>query len=289
METLYQVILQIGLLLFTQTKTPTTGGLESFFEKETFLGIKVDPNVILAISVSWNLKTCIFIHLKAVSIEKEFFGFKAKGAVLMWAIFAIIRRAASIIAFFTPSLGLFSLLHHWQAENTPFKVRLDQARDLKNNSALESIKINLYNMTKEVPWSSLDRWNYEDPAHPTPPPYTIYTGLSLQTIFLSFFGLSLLQVIAFFIVKVKTSDSFAAKEDYFLKFTHLLQVINLPFPFQDWDVGHYDSVQMVRGRYRKTEAEMMASFGVNFVFTLIFMVPLSYTGIVLLCFNAMDF
>ena len=90
-------------------------------------------------------------------------------------------------------------------------------------------------------------------------------------------------------MKVKTSDSFAAKEDYFLKLTHLLQVINLPFPFQDWDVGHYDSVQMVRGRYRKTEAEMMASFGVNFVFTLIFMVPLSYTGKVLLCFNAMDF
>ena len=93
METLYQVALQIVLLFFTQTNTPTTGGLESFFAKKTFLGLEIDPTWILVIFVGLSLKSCIFQHIKAVSAEKGFFGLKAKLAVFAWAVFATIRKA----------------------------------------------------------------------------------------------------------------------------------------------------------------------------------------------------
>ena len=280
METLYQVALQIVLLFFTQTNTPTTGGLESFFAKKTFLGLEIDPTWILVIFVGLSLKSCIFQHIKAVSAEKGFFGLKAKLAVFAWAVFATIRKVASIVCFFTPSLGLFNLLHHWQAENTPFKARLEESQKLINNDVqhFQTEKIELYNMTEEVSWASLDRWDYQDPEHPTPPPYSIYTGISLQHTFFAFMGLIILQILMLVIVKLCTSKKFCEEKNYFHKLTHLFQITNLPFPYEDWDVGNYDSVSAFRERYNKIQREMLASYAVTFVSTLISMIPLAVTG-----------
>ena len=179
METLYQVALSIVLLLFTRTETPTTVGLESFFEKNTFLGLKASPSTIITISVIWSLKTCVFLHVKSIRVEKKgFCGFKTTcGALFPWAVFATTRKVASIVIFFVPSLGLFSLLHHWQAENIPFKARLDME---KKSHDITHDNIELYNMTKTISWSTLDRWTYDDMKHPKAPPYTLYTGLSLK-------------------------------------------------------------------------------------------------------------
>ena len=121
MEVFYQVSLQIILLLFTQTKTPTTGGWESFFEQDSYLGLPLHPETILALSATWSLKTCIFLHIKTISVEKGFFTVTSRMAVFCWALFATLRKVLSNLAFFTPSLGLFSLLHHWQAEQIYFK------------------------------------------------------------------------------------------------------------------------------------------------------------------------
>ena len=65
--------------------------------------------------------------------------------------------------------------------------------------------VQLLNMTGKLLWSDvnrwfwmddagsgLDRWNYyEDPAEPKPPPYTQYTGFTLQCTFALFFMLPL--------------------------------------------------------------------------------------------------
>ena len=278
MKTLYAASLQILLLLLTRTKTPTTRGLESFFEKDTFLGVNVNPDLILAISVSLSLKTCIFMHIKAVSMEKGIFRMKAKIAVFAWAVFAIVRRIISVLAFFSPSLGLFSLLHHWQAENTPFKVRLDMISE--NPANFQTSNIHLYNMSEEVAWSLLDRWNYKDQNDPVPPDYSIYTGTTLKYTLFAFTALFCLKMMLFLVIKICTSEDFRERKNYFHKFTHLFQVTNIPFPYQDWDVGNYNSIQTFIDRYRKTEIEMLASFGITFLFTLIYMIPLTYTGVI---------
>ena len=201
---------------------------------------------------------------------------KAKIAAFAWAVFAIVRIIISVLAFFTPSLGLFSLLHHWQAENIPFKVRFDMIG--KNPANFQTSNILLYNMSEEVAWSSLDHWDYQDHNNPLSPPYSIYTGMTLKYTYLAFTALFCLKMMLFLVIKICTSEDFRERKNYFHKLTHLFQVTNLPFPYQDWDVRNYNSVQTFRYRYRKTEIEMLASFGITFLFTFIYMVPLIYTG-----------
>ena len=65
-EVYYQIPLQILLLLMARTETATTGGLQSFFEKDSFLGIEASPTTILTASVILSLISAIFKHIKAM-------------------------------------------------------------------------------------------------------------------------------------------------------------------------------------------------------------------------------
>ena len=94
---------------------------------DSFLGLPVTPTQFLTISLISSLLSTIFKSIKMIKLEKGFLRFKPKLMVGIWSGFAAIRKVSSIVAFFTPSLGLFSILHHWQYENIPFKVRLEQA------------------------------------------------------------------------------------------------------------------------------------------------------------------
>ena len=161
----YQVPLQIILLLLAITETPTTGGLEAMFKQSSFFGIKnLDPKAVLALSVSWSLRTCVFLHLKSVATEKGFLQTTSKIAVFLWGLFAVMRRVLTLVAFFIPCLGLFSVLYHWRAELIPFRIRLEYAA---NVTADDLIKLRGLNET--IFWSQLDRWDYSDPDRPSPP------------------------------------------------------------------------------------------------------------------------
>ena len=87
------------------------------------------------------------------------------------------KRILSLFAFFIPSLGLFDILYHWHAEQFPFQLRAYGFIKGPNDT------LELYNMTEEVLWSDIDRWDYDNSI---PPGYTLYTGLTLGQTFLSF-------------------------------------------------------------------------------------------------------
>ena len=83
----YQIALQIVLILLTLTETATVSGLEAFFKKDSkvVFGIPLSPMTVIVISVLWSLKTGILLHSKLLSMEKGFFGFKAKCITCLWA------------------------------------------------------------------------------------------------------------------------------------------------------------------------------------------------------------
>ena len=62
LESIVQVLLQTVLLLVASTSTPTTGGLETMFESEHFLGIRMSPSIALGLSVAWSIKTNVMLH-----------------------------------------------------------------------------------------------------------------------------------------------------------------------------------------------------------------------------------
>ena len=154
----YQVGLQIVLILLTLTGTATVGGLETFFQKGSLkvFGILIDPQTVIVGSVLLSLKTGILLHVKLLSMEKGFFGFKAKCITCLWGLVASVRRIMGIVAFFSPCLGLMDLLWHFYGEQYPFSARLEQVMRSGVTPSPDE-RVELYWMREEVLWSDLDR------------------------------------------------------------------------------------------------------------------------------------
>ena len=154
----YQVGLQIVLILLTLTGTATVGGLEAFFQQgsKNVFGILLSPMTVIVGSVLWSLKTGILLHSKLLSMEKGFFGFKAKCITCLWGLVATVRRVLGIVAFFSPCLGLMDLLWHFHGEQFPFSARVEQVMTSGVTPSPDD-NIELYRSRKDFLCSNLDR------------------------------------------------------------------------------------------------------------------------------------
>ena len=275
MEVTVQVTVQILILLLYKTETATTGGLTTIFEQTAF---GLHPVAFFILSTSWSLLSCVRMHTTLISLEKGFCKFTTKFFIFLWGTFAILRRVLSLVAFFIPSLGLFSLLHHFEWDQVPFKVRLDYA---KINSISPNDQIKILGLNETLFWSDLDRWDYSDPNNPTAPLYATYTLLSLKHTLFAGVGLLVVHILAILIVKLLTSPDFKRRGQHTKKFIHILENVNHAAPFSDWDEGDH-SIQEYEVRFWCTVKEMIATFTINIIVTAVMMMPMWYTGIRLL-------
>ena len=271
----YQIALQTTLLLMTMTKTATTSGLQTFFQQDSFLGIPMTATTALILSSLWSLKTSVMLHLKTIKINKGFFGIKASIAVFLWGLMGSLRRISAMIFFFVPSLGLFNLLNHWQAEQYPFGIRK------QFNLIHPKDQVHLYNLTEPLLWQDLDRWNYYgDVNEPTQPPYTLYTGLTLKWTFVTFAFILFFHALSMMVVKLLTSQEFKEEGNTFNKLMHVVQNIHCSFPYKDWDEdeGKSATKEEFRERFHNTETEMIWSQLLNIGVSIIMLLPLWFTG-----------
>ena len=272
MEVYVQVTVQVLILLLAQTQTANTGGLTTVFDQE-FLGL--DAYTALGISIAWSVFSCVKLHTKMVAHEKGFCKMTSKIFIFIWGTFATLRRLLSIIAMFIPSMGLFSILHHWRWEQIPFKARLEYA---KRGFLQPDDKIGLYGLNETIYWTELDRWSYADPQNPQPPPYSLYTLLSLRDTVTAGAVLLALHFLGLLLVKTLTSADFR-RGKYVNKFIHLLENMNYATPFSDWDEVEGDyTIPEFKARFTATCWEMVASLGINILCTAAMLVPLWHTG-----------
>ena len=225
---------------------------------------------VFSLSIAWSLKTCILLHRKTLKTQKIFFGFSASFFSIVWSLVATLRRILAIIAFFTPALGLFSILKHWQAEQYPFTIR-------NKYHPLPIDRVQLFNQTETISWKDVDRSRYEIPVDPSLPPYALYTGFDLAHYFLLFFIIMIFHILSIALVKYFTSEAFREKGNSYRKIIHVIQNISLSFPYEDWDEGMFSIEEYCR-RNRNTETEMLWTFAVNSLFSLTMMIPIWYTG-----------
>ena len=274
LEVFYQAAGQILLLIYAKSRTRTTGGLETVFDQDSFMGLQLDPIIVLGISIAITIKSCITLQLKSINTEKHYVPFLSSLIILLYGLFSSVRRILSLISLFVPSLGLFSILYHSKAEQIPFHI-------WNRHNRTQNDKIVLYGLKESVLWGELDRWNYlTNSTHPkdgTPPHYSLYTGLSLKWTFILFFFLSGAQFLSIFCIKYSFSRKFPIQNDYFNKFLHLILSLNHPSPFEDWDQGRF-SVKEYKHRHRQTNIEMAWCLSVNIFFSFVMLVPLWYTG-----------
>ena len=79
LEVFYTISLQLALLMLTQTKTATVGGLETFFSQDKMFGVPMNATTIIVLSVILSLKTSILLHVRILGMEKGgYFGFKVE-------------------------------------------------------------------------------------------------------------------------------------------------------------------------------------------------------------------
>ena len=272
LEVIVQITITFLLILLNRTDTPTTGGLETIFDEGKSLWIwSWNADTVLIVSVTWSMFSTIKTHTDLTVLEKGFCSTRSKLVVLAWASFATLRRILSLVTLFIPSMGLCSLLHHWKWERVPFQFRQEIAQKISSED-----KISLYGLKETILWTQLDRWNYKGET-PTPPTYNEYTFLTLQETFIALICLSVLQFIAIFVVKRCISTDFRDEELITNKLIHTLENLNFTSPFRDWDDGDY-SIQQFRERASAVRKEMIWTQLINFLATILMMVPLWYTG-----------
>ena len=265
--------IQILVLLLNRTDTPTTGGLETIFD-DSNAGCNGNATQVLVLSVLWSIFTSIRMQAKFTFLEKGYCPTTPKLVVLAWATFATLRRILSLVTVFIPSMGLFNLLHHWKWEQVPFDIRIGNA---EKGLITPEDPISLLGLNDTVLWSAMDRTDYSDPQYPVPPPYSLYTLLSLQETFILLIGLSFLQLFATWVIKVCTSKDFREEPYKTNKIIHLLENLNFASPFKDWDDGDF-TVQEFKKRAQAVRKEVIGTQAIHFISTIFMLMPLWYTG-----------
>ena len=132
---------QIILLIYAKTGSRTTGGLETVFDQDTFMGLQMDPVLVLGISIAITLKSCFTLHLRAIKTEKHYMPLYSSFFILFLGLFASFRRILAIVCWFIPSLGLFSTLYHYKAEQIPFKIWRRYNRTQNDKIVLNGLKV----------------------------------------------------------------------------------------------------------------------------------------------------
>ena len=256
-EAIFQIALQIILLLQAQTSSSTVTGLETVFGKSS--SVSIDADTLIILSILWSIKTCVTLHLKAADIEKTHLRIWSKIGLVLISLFCSCARLLSIITFFTPFIGLFDLLNHYKAEQIPFAPSIRE--DFKGNST----------------WGEIDRWTFEDETDPgTPPGYNRYTLFTLAESVQLFGILFLLHFLAVFMVKVLKAEKFR-EADKLEKLLHVMENLNIPYPLEDFDVLN-GTEREHRERFEKVNTEVLLTMVVNMIIHLLMLAPLWYTG-----------
>ena len=93
----------------------------------------------------------------------------------------------------------------------------------------EDDMIELRGLNQTVLWGELDRWDYSNLDLATPPPYTLYTFLTLKEAFQVFLIIMGAHTLLMLIVKMATSTQFRTKTNLLGKFIHVIQNIRNVF------------------------------------------------------------
>ena len=241
------------------------------FEKTYAFGLP--GSTIIILTTLWSFKTCILLQRKAIKTEKGFLPFTSQLVIVFWSIMAAGRRIMAIIVWFLPSFGLFNILIHWKAEQIPFAVRMEAVQD---NIMTSGDIIELNDMKRRILWTDIDRWEYNS-TNPVPPHYSLYTGLALGESFGVFLALLAIQMLTITIVKVLNMKNIK-KERMVDVITHIIENVNFPFPYKDWDVENQSTVNEYKQKLKEVNIEMGWSFGFNIFFNVLMFMPYWWTG-----------
>ena len=118
-ETIYQLIGTSILISYANSNTKTRQGLKALFEEQNhdFIGINLTSEVAITILLALNFLSFTKAHFTGiVTGYASNYQLVGKFMILLCITINSIVRVGSITLFFSPVLGLFNLLNHYQGK-----------------------------------------------------------------------------------------------------------------------------------------------------------------------------
>ena len=229
---------------------------------------KKTSDALLALSILMSIKTIYSFTIKSITIQKTFLPFTTKFFLMLWVMVSSSARVMSIVFFFIPSCGLFSILGHWKLEQTPYSKKIKDQFE-------KNYMVYLYK-SEPVNWTDLCRYNYTSDSGPD---YTDYTYFHLQEYFCGFWILWVLHVIVNALAKSLCSEDFRTNgtSSLLFKLVHCVENTNIPTVWVDWDERE-GTLEEHKERHAQVLTEMNVMMGIRAFINAVMLAPLIYTG-----------
>ena len=224
--------------------------------------------VLLVLSTTWSFFSCSLAHSKGLMARRDHFPMKSKLIAVLNSLVAILKRVTCNIIYYTPPLGLFSLLRHLQAEQIQFVGEPLRLVD-------ENGKVQFGDVTPFL-WNTIYRWDTDFNGNAKAPHYTLYSILSLRMYFILYLCITFCQTVAIFILKTKLSQGFT-KLNILSKLLHCFENTNIPSPCEEWDSGSGNASEHYK-RMKANKIENLAVIFTNFICNLLLLVPIFALG-----------
>ena len=120
-ETVFQLVGNVILLCYAYSNTKSTQGLAALFEQDSvdISIITISSKVVLCLLLTINMVSYVLVHYKGM-VEQygTIYSFIGKLMLMLCIACSSIVRIMSMTLYFSPSLGLFNLLHHFQGNSS---------------------------------------------------------------------------------------------------------------------------------------------------------------------------
>ena len=126
LETVFQTTINAILVCYAHSSTKTRQGLAAIFTQDgfAFMGATISPTVIIAFLLTMNFMSLIRAHMNGFIMgHGSNYHLHRKLLVFLFVASAIVVRIMSMTMYFTPILGLFNLLHHYQSMYLVYLIR----------------------------------------------------------------------------------------------------------------------------------------------------------------------
>ena len=272
-ELVIQLSIHLIMVLLSQTKFPIESSLQAIFQSNEDEEHSKTTLTLLVLSLLWSFKTAALTCVKIKTESKKFLPLFPKLILGLKYYLVFVARIDCIAIFYSTSIGLLGIMDHHHAETIP----LNFETWLSFNDTLYQYWNLIENEFQSTNISQLFRSDYTDAEYPQPPSITNYTLIGLGTSFKIFWVMYAAYAVLLAILKYFISEDFRAAplEE---KVQHILEALNIPEAFGDWDTDNEIDVNGHRMKWQKILIEMLIMVLLQFITNMALLVPFFITG-----------
>ena len=274
-EIVIQLSIHLAMVLLSQTPYPAienlSPGFVSLFQDKN--DEETSTLAFLVISILWSFKTSALTSIKIKADSKNYLPLTPKILLGTRYLLIFLVRISSLVAYFSPSLGLLGMMNHHHAERFPLDPEIWNNLKKTDFHYLSAIT----GQHQTIPVSELFRSNNPTDGTPSSPPITLYTYITLKTAYILFGAFFIVYALLLLLIKTKISDRFASAS-WGEKLQHLIDVVNVPDPFKDWDSEENLEIRMQAKLWKSTLIEMFVMIGLQLLTNLLLLTPFWIAG-----------